>query len=1028
MPRPHYVLLLIFYFGLTHAVYGTQPRISRSPLSAQIDQPIIAAVYRDSVGFLWIGTQEGLYKFDGSNMTTFNSDDSNVNWIPASDIRGISESIDGELLVATYGGGLIKWEQSLDAFVPVGDFNSAEKSQLTNLHVSSEGNVWVSTQDSLLLYEGNFQPAMKWLNMQDLTSLIGRPYVFLESSPGNLLVGGSNGLTQISTHSKNFISYDLSELGAKNSFGVTALALDGDGNLVLGTDSGHLAILDQESGVVISHTKLGVQASIFVSGFVFFEDNLLIATDKGIYLTTKSFPYIENLGFQDGGLSSSDIFTLYRDDSYIWVGTYNGLYIMSFSPFELFNNRNSGLYDDVIVFEQDNSSRMWVGTYGGLYRYNEATRTHSKFEPLSSSSKLLDQRITAISASQKLLWLGFYRGGVQAINISNGEIHTPEIDNSSEMLVTDLLSPTNSQDIWVATDNHGLLRVASDEVYYYFNNGAIPERRISLIFDTSEGSLLVSTAMKIYVYDPGTDRFYSLKLDFGLGDTNPLVLSIAEDQNGNFWFGTKDHGLFSVPKSNLDSKTLFLKQFENNGALKYSTIYGIELDSNGNLWCSTQSGIIKLDENGKLLKKFTTIDGLQGDDFSLGAAFTSQTGLMYFGGANGYNRFDPNEVVIDRSISPMKLTGISLPSINNGDFQNTTGITSLQLTHEDQSVTFQFSVLDFSDPERNQFRYKLENFDSGWIENGNRNTATYTNLPAGEYVLKVQGANSAGIWNRDGITLNVRVLPAPWYSWWAICAYMLILLFLVWCALRIYRSYAIDKKSKQLAKEMFESENRADDDIQEQLEIQDELVQSAYQHNLATLSLVSDCISYQTSSKKNDNEEALATGSIKRIAALSCLEDCLYYHAGGPVVDLRKYTEKLLSNLLKQSPVNPEKIVTINEISPQLLPAELASPLALVLFELLENCILHAFKVASPVNYLHIKMELSEDREKALRTLNLSVHDSGMGLPSGVDNFISENSGIAIVQAIVNDLGGNMQFSYESGTTVSLSIPEPKIT
>jgi ligand-binding sensor domain-containing protein/two-component sensor histidine kinase len=1027
MPRPHYVLLLIFYLGLTSAAYGAQPRISRSPLSAQIDQPIIAAVHRDSVGFLWIGTQEGLYKFDGSSMTTFNSDASNENWIPASDIRGISESIDGELLVATYGGGLIKWDQYSDSFAPVGDFNSIEKSQLTNLHVSSDGSIWVSTQDRLMLYESNFLPSMKWLKMQDLANLVGRPYVFLESSPGNLLVGGSNGLTQISTHSKNFVNYDLTKLGVKNSFGVTALALDGDGNLVLGTDSGHLAVLDQESGAIITHTKLSDQASIFVSDFVFFEDSLLIATDKGIYLSTKSFPYIKDLSFQGAGLSSSDIFTLYRDENYIWIGTYNGLYIMSFSPFELFNNRNSGLYDDVIVFEQDSSNRMWVGTYGGLYLFNKATRTHSKFEPHSSSSKLLDQRITAISSSQKLLWLGFYRGGIQAIDISNGDIHTPDIDNSNEMLVTDILSSTNNRDIWVATDNHGLLRATPDDVYYYFNSGAIPERRISLIFPTSEGRLIVSTAMRIYLYDPAADRFSSLELDFGLGDTKPLVLSIAEDRNGNFWFGTKDHGLFSAPKSNLKSKTLFLNQFENDDALKYSTIYGIEPDSNGNLWCSTQSGIVKLDENGNLIKRFSTIDGLQGDDFSLGAAFTSRTGLMYFGGANGYNRFDPNEVVIDRSTSPMKLTGISLPSNNNGIFQNATGITSLQLTHEDQFVTFQFSVLDFSHPERNQFRYQLENFDPGWIENGNRNTATYTNLPAGEYVFKVQGANSAGIWNREGITLNVRVLPAPWYSWWAICAYAVTILFLVWCGLRIYRSYAIDKKSKQLAKEMFESENRADDDIQEQLEIQDELVQSAYQHNLATLSLVSDCISYQTSNKQNDNEQELATGSIKRISALSCLEDCLYYQAGGPVVNLRKYTEIALSNLLKQSPVNPETIVTINEVSPQLLPAELASPLALVLFELLENCILHAFEVASPVNYVHIKMGLSEDREKTLHTLNLSVHDSGMGLPSGVDDFISENSGIAIVQAIVNELGGNLQFSDENGTTVSLSIPEPKI-
>ncbi len=205
---------------------------------------------------------------------------------------------------------------------------------------------------------------------------------------------------------------------------------------------------------------------------------------------------------------------------------------------------------------------------------------------------------------------------------------------------------------------------------------------------------------------------------------------------------------------------------------------------------------------------------------------------------------------------------------------------SLQLTHKDHFVTFQFSVLDFIYPEKNQFRYKLENFDTEWVDNGTRNTATYTNLPAGDYVFRVQGANSAGIWNRDGITLGVHVLPALWFTWWAFAIYCMTLLFSIWGARRIYHSYTADQKSAQMQKDKFEAESRSHDDMQEQLELQDEFVKSAYQHNLTTLSLVSDCISYRSINQSDEVKRDLTESSIKRIAALSVLEDCLYYQAG----------------------------------------------------------------------------------------------------------------------------------------------------
>ena len=457
-----------------------------------------------------------------------------------------------------------------------------------------------------------------------------------------------------------------------------------------------------------------------------------------------------------------------------------------------------------------------------------------------------------------------------------------------------------------------------------------------------------------------------------------------------------------------------------SGELTSSTIYGIEVDAEENLWCSTQRGIVKLDSKGRLIKRFTTADGLQGNDFALGASFTSSKGLIYFGGVNGYNRFNPADVDIDRTPSAMRLSSIILPKPDDRNAGSVDKLKSLQLTHKDHFVTFEFSVLDFFSSEKNQFRYRLENFDPDWIENGARNTATYTNLPRGDYVFRVQGANSAGIWNRNGIALDVHVLPSPWVTWWAFSTYGLLFLFVVWSYHRISHSYAADRDKARLTRQMFDAANQADDDMQEQLELQDELVQSAYQHNLTTLSLVSDCISYRSVNQPEEVNHGLAESSIKRIAALASLEDCLYYQTGGPVANLHKYTDGLIAVLLKSSTVTPETIITINEVSSMPIPAQLASPLSIVIYELLENCIHHAFEPGSPANYILVKMSARATIATSIRYLELSIQDSGIGIPDYIEDMAHENSGIAIVQSIVKRLGGTVQFS---NATVSITVP-----
>jgi two-component sensor histidine kinase len=291
-------------------------------------------------------------------------------------------------------------------------------------------------------------------------------------------------------------------------------------------------------------------------------------------------------------------------------------------------------------------------------------------------------------------------------------------------------------------------------------------------------------------------------------------------------------------------------------------------------------------------------------------------------------------------------------------------------------------------------------------------------------VLRAQGANSAGIWNREGIKLEIKVLPTPWLSWWAYLIYCLAFLSLGWGLHRIYRSYAIDRLSAQMAREMFDAENKADDEMQEQLELQDEIVNSAYHHNITTLSLVSDCISARSAKLPNGIKHSLTESSIRRVSALSDLEDCLSYQAGGPVANLQKYTDRILLVLQEDTPVRPETIVAINEVTTMPISAELASPISIILYELLENCVRHAFSHDSPANYIHVKLVPGTNDETFSRYLSLSVHDSGLGVSDSIEDLAREGSGIATVQSIVTNLGGSLHLSGENGTLFLIRIPD----
>ncbi len=399
---------------------------------------------------------------------------------------------------------------------------------------------------------------------------------------------------------------------------------------------------------------------------------------------------------------------------------------------------------------------------------------------------------------------------------------------------------------------------------------------------------------------------------------------------------------------------------------------------------------------------------------------TDSAGIIYFGGSSGYNRFDPKSINMNRVPPKILLNKIAISRAGKIESFERRDITHIQLTHKDYFIQFDFSVLDFLDPEKNQYRYMLEGFDHDWIENGTRNSATYTSLPPGDYTLRVQGANSAGVWNREGLSLGIEVLPPPWLSWWAYTIYALVLTFLGWLGMRAYNSYVVGRLARTLAAEMVETQQRADDEMQEQLEIHDDLVKSVYQHSVSTLNLVSEFIAIKGSHLGDEISRELTAANVNRVESLALLEQCLYYQNEVLLADLNKYTNIITSRLLKYAPGGQESISTINQVAAQPLPIEQASPLAIAIYEILENAIQHAFESAVGANYIQISFGPASANNADYQ---LTIQDNGVGIPPNIDPMSAQTPGLAVVAAMNERLGGELSVTTGTGTLVSITFP-----
>lgn len=764
----------------------------------------VFSIVQDNYGFVWLGTDDGLYRYDGYTLKAYRHDPNNPQSLSENTVTKLYKDRAGALWIGTAYGGLNKLDTTQNTFThyqhDTNDVRSLSDQVVIRIFEDHAGSLWIGTNGGLDRLDGASGHFLHYRYPSDGYTRSNAVLGLSEDGQGSLFVGSDHGLYKLDrlsgrlSHLPNdspvfgslgneFIdglaedrsgvlwatsvmgsevsavnaktgelrrySFRADEPGNVRMAGVNSIREDHNGTLWLGTFRDGLLKFDRKSNSFIRYSP-DSDASYPDNVGALFEDsegNIWAGGHSGVsHFQTAPLPFVnyQHELHNPNSLRNSEVLSVHADEhGFLWIGTVAGLHRLDRKTGQIVlyqhdpKNRSSLSYNEVSAIGEDGSGGLWIGTHGGgLNRFDRTSQRffayrHNRNDPQSLSSDL----IQCLAVDRKgVLWIGTHGGGLNRFDRATGHFK---------------IYPNDAG-----------------------NPHSLSEDNVREIFADREGTLWIGTNHGLNRFDRRSEQFtvylHNAKDPASLSHNS--IGSIYEDRQGTLWIGTRS-GLDRFDRTSGKFKT-----FTTKDGLANDAIEAIREDRRGHLWLATHQGLSEFDPLTKGVRNYSETDGLPGDFVNpTGEDRSSMTskGEMVFGSEHGVTVFDPNRLSSNPYVPQVVLTEFLLfsrpvlPARNSPLQQPIWAARSLTLNHKQSIFTLEFAALSYVAPERNRYRYRLEGFETQWNEvDSARRSATYTNLPAGNYLFKVQASNNAGVWNNKGVNLAITVLPAWWATWW----------------------------------------------------------------------------------------------------------------------------------------------------------------------------------------------------------------------------------------------------------------------
>jgi signal transduction histidine kinase/ligand-binding sensor domain-containing protein len=765
---------------------------------------------QDSKGFIWFGTQDGLNRYDGYEFVVYKHDPEDPDTLSNNFIWALYEDESGTMWIGTGGGGLDSFDRVTGHFTHYqrdpNDPHSLSSNIVLSIHQDREGTLWLGTNggglNRLDRESGQFA---NYQNDPDDPHSLGHNAVqsIHEDQEGVLWIGtNGGGLDRLDRESGQFVHYqhDPDDPHSLSSNAVLSILSDREGRLWIGTNGGGLDRLDRESvadpsGAQFVHYQHDPNNPDSLS-----DDQVwAVCEDRGgtLWIGTfgggldrfdremERFIHYRNDPDDPQSLSNDQIWSLYGDQvGALWIGTFGGGVNrldpqIKFDHYQSDPNDPNSLSENVVwSFYQDQERVLWIGTNGGgLNRLDPESTSgastvqfvHYRHVPTDTQS-LGDDVVWSIYQDQEgVLWLGTSSG------LDRFDRETEQFNHYPAAPIF-TIHEDREDVLWIGTWGGGLGQFdrKGGQFTFYQNDPAnaysLSSNSVVSIHEDQEGVLWLGT------FDGGLNEFDRETGRFAHHQNDPndptslshnTVLSIFGDEGDTLWIGTGGGGL-----NKFDVATKTFTAYREKDGLPNDTVYGILQDDapskqgGPHLWLSTNRGLSKFNPQTETFRNYDAGDGLQSNEFNQGSYYKSASGTMFFGGINGFNAFAPEGVADNPYIPPIVLTALTQGGESPDVDTSIDSVTAVTFKWPRNFFEFEFAALNYSQPEKNQYAYMLEGFDPDWIETGSRRFGQYTNLPGGAYTLRLKGSNNDGIWNEQGYSLQVAVVPPFWQTWW----------------------------------------------------------------------------------------------------------------------------------------------------------------------------------------------------------------------------------------------------------------------
>lgn len=788
-------------------------------------QSRIPNIVQDDYGFLWFGTSDGLYKYDGYSLKAYRHERGNPNSLADDLIDYVYKDRDGTLWIGSRHGGLDRLDPNRDTFTHYrhesGKAATLADDDVNYVYRDRSGKLWIGTGEGLDRLDSASGTFLHYRHdPHDSGSLTGNNIMCIyQDRQGDLWVGTTSGLNKLDRASGRF-SHFLHDPSNSRSIGnnyVTSILEDRSGVLWVASPMGSgLSALDARTGQFTRYAfhpeEPSSQSVAGVQGL--FEDRegalWLCTIDRGLLKLDherRKFARYSNNPANPGSLGNDTVYTVIEDaEGEMWVGTQSGVSRFQRGPPLFLNYKHEAanpntLHNDMIwSVQEDSRGFLWIGGEDGLNQLNPRTGqlTFYQHDPKKHHS-LSYNKVAAIREDRAgRMWFGTYGGGLDRFDPASGQFLTYRHDAkdpgslSSDAVLSLLVDRKGT--LWVGTQGGGLDRfdAGTGRFTSYLSDATGPDLSFPVLFEDRSGTLWLGTPNRGLIrFDPKTKQLtaYRHNPDDPQSLSNDKVSAIREDRQGRLWIGTKN-GL-----NLLDRSRGTVKIFTQSEGLPDNTVESIQEDRRGYLWLGTHDGISRFDPQTRTFRNYFVSDGLAGnleDPYGPEGSCETPDGGMVFGSSSGVTEFDPDRISDNPYVPPVELTDFLLfnkPVRQGRDSPLSRSIwatNSLILNHDQSIFTLEFAALSYMAPEMNHYRYRLEGLETQWNEvDSSRRSATYTNLPARKYLFRVQASNNDRVWNSKGVALAITVLPPWWATWWFRSIAILAILGLIWT---IYRS------------------------------------------------------------------------------------------------------------------------------------------------------------------------------------------------------------------------------------------------